>query len=364
MIFVEQLGGSGYPELRHAEWAGMTFTDVVFPGFLIVVGASMACTMGKLSNQVMLKTGLRRAVDLIALGLLFNAWSAGADLSTLRYYGVLQRIGVCSLLAAITVIVARRRPRVVALIVLVLIVGYGQWLARSGSGCGHTVLPQCNAAGSLDSKLIPTIHLYRSAKFPGYDPEGLASTAGALASVLIGWLAMDAFHRRAPSWRTVVVGAAISVGLLGASFIGPLTAGVPSIKRIWSPAFTLRSAAPVIALLAIVRLVDLTHDRWTPRLLAPLRILGTQALVVYMGQHIIGESLYATHLGTITAADWLATHWMPGEGDRQWLYLAIAMTAGWTVVASTRQMLVSHRRPAVSEARRQRAATSSSLRST
>ena len=42
MIMVNNPGGDGaWTEMRHAEWNGFTATDLVFPTFLFVVGASI-----------------------------------------------------------------------------------------------------------------------------------------------------------------------------------------------------------------------------------------------------------------------------------------------------------------------------------
>jgi predicted acyltransferase len=157
---------------------------------------------------------------------------------------------------------------------------------------------------------------------------------------------MTAIVRRAASWRTTVAAALMGLGLLLASLVAPLTAGVDPIKRIWTPAFTLRSAAPVVALLGLVRLIDLLPQRWTARAAAPARALGRQALVVYVGQHLVGSSLNATHIGSITAAQWIADHWVPGSGERQWLYYAALMTLAWTVVALVREALLRNRNQA------------------
>jgi predicted acyltransferase len=273
-------------------------------------------------------------VDLIAVGLVFNAWAgSGSDLSTLRYFGVLQRIGLCSLLAVVVLIATRRKPWIVMLVVAILLVAYGQWLSHSGYGCGHTVVPRCNAAGRLDASLVSNLHLYRSANFPGYDPEGLASTVGSLATVLLGWLTMNTIIRRPPSWRAVMAAGLMALGLWIGSLLSPITAGIDPIKRIWTPAFALRSCAPVVALLGVARLLDLARDRWIPWVLAPMRALGRQALVVYVGQHLLGSSLNATHVGSISAAQWVADHWVPGSGERRWMYYAVVMTLAWVVVA-------------------------------
>ena len=36
-----------YPQLRHAKWHGVTFTDLIFPFFLFIIGVAMTLSMPK-----------------------------------------------------------------------------------------------------------------------------------------------------------------------------------------------------------------------------------------------------------------------------------------------------------------------------
>jgi predicted acyltransferase len=49
MLLVNNPGTSTavYPALRHAEWHGWTFTDLIFPFFLWIVGVAMTISFGK-----------------------------------------------------------------------------------------------------------------------------------------------------------------------------------------------------------------------------------------------------------------------------------------------------------------------------
>src|SRR5437660_479610 len=89
LLLVEWLLPSpAYSWLRHSPWTGIRIADLVFPGFLFLVGASMA--VGRARSLVSV---VRRALTLVVLGFLFNAWGdSGADLSHLRLPGVLQMI--------------------------------------------------------------------------------------------------------------------------------------------------------------------------------------------------------------------------------------------------------------------------------
>src|ERR1041385_2296570 len=47
MILVNNSGGPSYGPLDHAEWNGWTHTDLIFPFFMFIAGASMALSMSR-----------------------------------------------------------------------------------------------------------------------------------------------------------------------------------------------------------------------------------------------------------------------------------------------------------------------------
>ena len=106
MVLVNDPGsGAVYAPLDHAEWNGATFTDMIFPCFLVMVGVSMTLSFGarlrRGATHVHLALhALRRGGLLVLLGLLLNAVS-NPDFAHMRFPGVLQRIGVCYTLAAL-----------------------------------------------------------------------------------------------------------------------------------------------------------------------------------------------------------------------------------------------------------------------
>src|SRR5918999_1688965 len=107
MILVNNPGtwGAIYSPLAHAEWHGWTPTDLVFPFFLFIVGVSITLALSRRaeaggSKRDLYVKILRRALIIFVLGL-FLAGFPSFDLSTIRIPGVLQRIAVCYLFAAV-----------------------------------------------------------------------------------------------------------------------------------------------------------------------------------------------------------------------------------------------------------------------
>src|ERR1700690_826908 len=80
MIMVNNPGGEGaWTEMRHAEWNGFTVTDLVFPTFLFVGGASPGFSIQARLNRgdsraKLAWRSLRRAAILFLLGIVVNGF--------------------------------------------------------------------------------------------------------------------------------------------------------------------------------------------------------------------------------------------------------------------------------------------------
>ena len=124
MIIVNNPGDWGhvYWPLLHAEWNGWTPTDLIFPFFLFIVGVSMTFSLAARERRGLTRRSLwphvlRRGLIIFALGLFLNGFPF-FNLSKIRVYGVLQRIGLCYLGAGLITLFTRRRGRVIAVAAL------------------------------------------------------------------------------------------------------------------------------------------------------------------------------------------------------------------------------------------------------
>src|SRR3954463_7274592 len=145
MILVNNPGSWAhiYSPLDHAEWHGLTPTDLVFPFFLFAVGNAMAFVMPRLEAggpSGFWRKVLKRTVLIFAIGLFLNWWpfarwqgdqllfsgwtwtTADSTLGGVRILGVLQRIALCYFFAS--VIVYYTRPRGAFLISAILLLLY------------------------------------------------------------------------------------------------------------------------------------------------------------------------------------------------------------------------------------------------
>lgn len=138
MILVNNPGTweSIYAPLRHAEWNGLTPTDLVFPFFMFIMGVSMSFALSRFdhhfSRGFIIKL-VRRTVILFLLGLFLSWFSlvcTGVEqpFSHIRILGVLQRLALAYFFGSL-LIVGVRRPANLAWISGIILAGYSILLA-------------------------------------------------------------------------------------------------------------------------------------------------------------------------------------------------------------------------------------------
>lgn len=294
MILVNNAGdwSKTYGPLLHAEWHGWTPTDLIFPFFLFAVGVAIPYSFagrlqrsggdqGPLYGQI-----VRRSLILFALGL-FLSWFPfyTVDWTTARIPGVLQRIAVVYLVAAFAWLHLSVRWR--ALLAVLLLAGYWGamvWVPVPGYGAGD-LSPQGNLEAWIDQRVLGS-HTWRKAPGPG-DPEGILSTAPAIATALAGlfvgdWLRSSRTRSRKLRGLLLWGGAATIAGLA-------LDPWFPINKNLWTSTYVLFTAGLALLLSAATFfLVDIKKtDGWT----RPFVIFGTNAIFAYFGSSLMAKIL-------------------------------------------------------------------------
>lgn len=263
-----------YPPLRHAQWHGLTPTDVVFPFFLFIVGVAIPPSLEGRPKLAALARVLRRAIVIFVLGIVLNGFP-GFDWATIRIPGVLQRIAVCYLIAAALFLTTGWRTQ--AGVAAALLLGY--WGAMTlipvpGYGAGH-LGPEGNLAAWVDRTLLGP-HIWPAARV--YDPEGVLSTLPAVATVLFGVLAGQ-WVRSARTPRTKVIGLLL-VGALGVALGAEWGNWFPLNKALWTSSYAVLTAGLALLVFAAcywaVEICDWT--RWA----RPFVVLGVNALALYV----------------------------------------------------------------------------------
>ena len=277
MILANNQSGPSYAPFRHAPWNGWTPTDLIFPSFLFIVGVSITFALTKRidasnARSALLVKILRRSAIIFALGIALAGFPKYDNWATIRIPGVLQRIALGYLAAAMIFLVTRVRGQIVA--VITLLVGYAvlmKYVAAPGFAAGDWA--RGHDLGSYLDRLLLHGHIYK----PDYDPEGLLSTLPAIATTLLGVLA--GHWLRSDRDRHATCAGLFVFGTLGVIAGGSWDAWFPINKALWTSSFVLLAAGwSSIGLAVCYWLVDVQGYRlWS----APARVLGTNPIVAY-----------------------------------------------------------------------------------
>lgn len=326
-------------QLRHTEWAGFRFYDLIFPLFVFLVGVSIVFSLTKHLEQegkwAAHKRVFRRFVLLFAIALLYSG-GFSRTWPDIRLLGVLNRIALCYLFASLLFLHLRTRGLVVAC--AALLIGYwalmtfvpfpdvrpvdadGKVISQQltvrdtaqlnwvSTNQLHGVFdPGVNLANYLDQKYLP------GKKWDGtWDPEGLLSTLPAIATALLGVFAGLLLRSRALSeqrkvfWLLGTGVAGVSLGFLwGAQF--------PVIKKVWTSSYVLVAGGYSAILLAVFHQVI---EIWQRRQWAQVFIwVGANAITIYLLNNLMSYERVATRFAGGDVRNWLDHHVTNGAGD-------------------------------------------------
>ena len=337
MIIVNMSMGpaNSYGPLLHAEWHGLTLTDLVFPTFMFVVGASLSFTLetyAAAGDAALLKKVLTRAALIFLIGYLLywfpffeldaaGHWSA-APIGNTRIFGVLQRIALGYAAAALIIHYSRVRGAVIFSVLALL----GYWFILYSYGdyslAGNAVL-------RLDRFLLGESHLYHGESI-AFDPEGMLSTLPAIVNVIAGYLAGRFIRQRGTNFQTIALmmmaAAVLIVVALSWNSVLPIN------KKLWTSSYAVCAIGiDLIVLAVLVYLIDLRGWRdWGYF----FKVLGRNTLLIYVLSELLEELIGAVHVGRQPLVDWLyANVFQPLAGNKPGsLLLALAfMMTCWLV---------------------------------
>src|SRR5256885_3218207 len=310
-----------YPPLEHAEWHGWTPTDLVFPFFLFIVGITTQLSISARrargeEESAIRRQILRRGALIFLFGFLINgfpffSWGAVPGhpdptildrlvdrLLNWRIMGVLQRIGLAYIVSALIATRARLRTQVVVTAGLLFV----YWIIMTAlpvpgtNGTPGALLlgrGETTMAGYVDRVLLDWTrfgggnHLWINSLT--WDPEGILSTMGAIATAMLGNLAGRWINERRPLLERLTglfAGGAIAmmVGLMwNWSF--------PINKSLWTGSYVLFTGGlACVSLATIMWLVDVQGwRRWTK----PFVIYGLNPMVAFVGSGVLARLIYS-----------------------------------------------------------------------
>lgn len=348
MILVNNPGswGSIYAPLRHAEWHGLTPTDLVFPFFMFIMGVSTYMSLRKydfrLTGASLLKV-VRRSVVIFLIGIAI-AWlsltlrriSSGSgvmeamiNFDHIRMLGVMPRLAICYGVGSLMALSMHRKA--LAWTVAALLAVYAAVLLL----CNGLIFSADNIIAVIDRAVLGEAHMY-SDTVDGitlkFDPEGLLSTIPSICHMLIGYLCgamlMQTTDNRERTLRLFIVGAVLTfAGML-------LSYGCPINKKIWSPTFVLTTCGLASTLLALlIWVIDIRgHRRWCRF----FESFGVNPLFMYCLGAVLSILFGFISVGGTSLHAWLyADVWTPlAGGDKvlgSLLYALAFVALNWCV---------------------------------
>lgn len=295
MILVNNPGGpeeDSFTPLTHAEWIGLTPTDLVFPTFMFIMGIttylslrkfnftwSKSCAR-KVAKRAFLLWGIGLAIALL-LTMIRGAvhpeeWHGFGDMfAHLRILGVLPRLGICYGLAAVVALSVKHK--LIPWLIAILFIGY-YIILELGNGYAHD---SSNILAIVDNIVLGADHTY---KWDTPDPEGLLSTLPALGHVLIGFCVgktiMNLKDLNDKIERLFVIGAVLMLAGVLLAYVCPIS------KKLWTPTFALTTCGIGSTLLALMTwVIDKRHR--TGRITEFFHVFGVNPLALYVLSDLI-----------------------------------------------------------------------------
>ena len=292
MILVNNPGNWGriFAPFEHAEWNGMTPTDLVFPFFMFVMGMCIYIAMKKFDfacNKSTVYKITKRMVLIYLVGLgigwfakfcfrwasLLEEASFGEQLwymvwpfDSIRLTGVLARLAICYGITALLAVTVKHKN--LPYIIVTLLVGYFIIL-MAGNGFAYD---ETNILSIVDRALLTDAHMYHD---NGIDPEGLLSTLPSIAHTLLGFMVGSLLfkttdeHSEHTDVRTgIILSKVVPLFIVGTILIFSgflLSYGCPLNKKVWSPTYVLVTCGLASTLLALlIWLIDVKgYRRWS-----------------------------------------------------------------------------------------------------
>lgn len=293
--------------LSHAHWNGCTSTDLIFPFFIFIVGASIAFAMGtkKLdpnNHSALIKKVVIRGLVIITLGILKDAfpffhlvdneyvpWGP----SEWRIPGVLQRIGLVFIIGGILFVKSSAKTLWIALISILI----GYWglinISIEGAFIADLSKPNLNIGAYWDEMILTKDHLWPVSRSEGWDPESLLGTIPAVGTAIIGMIAglfikSDRSVLDKVSGLFAIGGVATVLGLAW-NIVFPMN------KALWTSSYVLYTGG-IAAMLTAFCIWVMDYKGYT-KISKPFIIYGSNALTAYLLSELVSSFTHNVAIG-------------------------------------------------------------------
>lgn len=298
-------------QLQHVKWEGFRFYDLIFPLFLFIMGVSLVYSQSRTRVQggkaAVVRRILRRSLLLFLLGVFYYG-GVSREWPNIQLGGVLQRIALCYLFAALIFVTVRLKGMIA--ICVSLLVGY--WALVTFVPFPDLLLDKATVK-QLAEKIGTDSPAALAAAVPGrvsgvyeegrnltnyldfrflpgkkgqiyYINEGLLSTLPAISICLFGVFAGLLLQSGKAGecckvrWLLAAGAMAVLVGLFW-------SLQFPLIKRIWSSSFVLvASGLSAILLAGFYQVVEIwKFQKWC----RPFVWIGMNPITIYLAVNIM-----------------------------------------------------------------------------
>jgi len=359
MIMVNNPGSWGkiYTPLEHAQWNGLTPTDLVFPFFMFIMGVSMFLSYKKFDFKLSGKTFtklLRRSVLLFLIGLAIGWFSlfcrglvalrtedmslldkighAAYNFENMRILGVLQRLALVSFFGSL--IVLTFKPKRIPWLIGFILLFYWILMAVTGSYFENDY----SLVSIIDHAVLGVTHMYSEMLPDGtkvvFDPEGLLSTLPCIAHVLLGFMAGKLISESKDNNQRIQKLFIFGTIILFLGFL--LDYAFPINKKIWSSSFVLTTCGLASLLLGLlVWIIDIKgKKKWS----VFFESFGVNPMFIYVIAGII--SILLGNIGFMYYGEWhstkgfIYTEWLnPVFGDYlgSLVFALLFVTLNWFI---------------------------------
>jgi len=326
MIMVNNPGSWGkiYTPLEHAQWNGLTPTDLVFPFFMFIMGVSMFLSYKKFDFKLSGKTFtklLRRSFLLFLIGLAIGWFSlfcrglvalrsedmslldkighAANNFENMRILGVLQRLALVSFFGSL--IVLTFKPKRIPWLIGFILLFYWILMAVTGSYSEN----DSSLVSIIDHVVLGVTHMYSEMLPDGtkviFDPEGLLSTLPCIAHVLLGFMAGKLISESKDNNQRIQKLFIFGTIILFLGFL--LDYAFPINKKIWSSSFVLTTCGLASLLLGLlVWIIDIKgKKKWS----VFFESFGVNPMFIYVIAGII--SILLGNIGFMYYGEWHST---------------------------------------------------------
>jgi len=293
MILVNTPGdwNNVYGPLLHANWHGLTPTDLIFPIFLFIVGISISFAYKNAeNNKHTYKKITIRSLKLFGLGLFLSLFLPYLpfvkELSTARIPGVLQRIGLVFFFTSILFLNFKWKT----LLILFISILIAYWLLLGFAPLPNGAIPTFdrspnNWANYLDLQLLGK-HMWK----PDYDPEGIFSTIPSIATCISGVLIGKLLALQ--NGRKEILLLISGLLFLGLGYLWNLS--FPINKAIWSSSFVLVTSGWATIILSVIYYITDVKQLKFGKL---FKYVGMNAITIYFLSSFISKTFYLTKIG-------------------------------------------------------------------